>query len=114
VLFPGQDVKSVGAEYSVLVEQWGNKTLLDKHINLQIKQKPFKEKRDGDSSGIWKGYTNSNVQLTKDLIKVPDWRVAEVKLRNDWIADCFLKIWAIDPRDSELKNYSEYRKSNKV
>ena len=111
VLFPGQDTKSVGAEYSVLVEQWGNKTLLDKHINLQIKQKPFKEKRDGDSSGIWKGYTNSNVQLTKDLIKVPDWSVAEVKLRNDWIADSFLKIWAVDPRDSELKNYSEYRKT---
>lgn len=106
-LFPGQSRQDSNSEYSSAVENWGNKTLLDRTINMRIKQKGFEIKRDGD--GDWPGYKNSTIEITKDLVNVPDWTLEEIKIRNSWIADCFLKIWSPDPREHELINYSEYR-----
>jgi hypothetical protein len=106
-LFPGQSREDNISEYSAVVENWGNKTLLDRTINMRIKQKSFEIKRDGD--GDWPGYKNSTIAITKDLVNVLDWTVEEIKLRNGWVADCFLKIWSPDPQEHELINYSEFR-----
>jgi len=107
-LYPGKSRSEISSEYASVVENWGNKTLLDRNINVRIKQKPFELKRDGDEG--FPGYENAMMGITKDLKKVESWSVEEIKKRNDWIADCFLKIWSENPREHELLNYSEYRK----
>jgi hypothetical protein len=109
-LFPGKTKAEVNSEYSSLVENWGNKTLLDRTINLRVKQKPFAEKRDGVEN--FTGYTHTMLGITKDLSHLDSWTVNEIKKRNQWIADCFTKIWSIDTRETELVNYSEFRKVN--
>lgn len=107
-LFPGKSRSEISSEYASVVENWGNKTLLDRNINVRIKQKAFELKRDGDEG--FPGYSNAMMGITKDLEKVESWSVQEIKNRNDWIADCFLKVWSVESRDQELVNYSEYRK----
>jgi hypothetical protein len=109
ILFPGKSRNEVASEYASVVENWGNKTLLDRNINLKIKQKPFEAKRDGDET--FPGYANAVMGITKDLNQVPSWSIDEIKIRNLWIADCFIKIWSEHPREHELLNYSEFRKT---
>jgi len=50
------------------------------------------------------------IGVTKDLVTIEEWSVDEIKKRNNWIGDCFIKIWNISPRENELVNYSEFRK----
>lgn len=107
-LYPGQSRSEVSSEYASVIENWGNKTLLDRNINVRIKQKPYLTKRDGEEG--FPGYANAIMGITKDLVKIEAWSVAEVKKRNTWIADCFIKIWSEATREHELVNYSEYRK----
>ena len=108
VLFPGKSKSEVSSEYASVVENWGNKTLLDRTINLKIKQKPFLIKRNGVEG--FGGYGQAMLGITKDLTHLDDWTIDEIKRRNEWIADCFVKIWSVEPRVNELVNYSEYRK----
>ena len=107
-LFPGKAKAEVSSEYASLVENWGNKTLLDRNINIRIKQKAFLLKRDGDVG--FPGYAHAMIGVTKDLVAVEEWSVDEIKKRNNWIGDCFIKIWNVLPRENELVNYSEFRK----
>ena len=107
-LFPGKAKAEVSSEYASVVENWGNKTLLDRNINIRIKQRAYLLKRDGDAG--FPGYTNAMIGVTKDLVTIEEWSVDEIKKRNNWIGDCFIKIWNISPRDNELVNYSEFRK----
>lgn len=109
-LFPGKSKAEVSSEYASLVENWGNKTLLDRTINLRVKQKPFLEKRDGIEN--FTGYAHTMLGITNDLARLSEWTTEEIKKRNQWIADCFVKIWSVDPRENELINYSEFRKGN--
>jgi len=57
-LFPGK-TDDVSAEYSARVEQWGNKTLLNRKINESIGTKTFREKCDGVETGNWGGYRDT-------------------------------------------------------
>lgn len=85
------------AEYSVLVEQWGNKTLLEKPINESVGQRPFEEKCEGVENSNFGGYKNSLLQISKDLTDLEHWNVKLIKSRSAWIADCFLNIWSLNP-----------------
>lgn len=96
-LFP-ENSNSRAAEYSVLVEQWGNKTLLEKPINESIGQKPFQEKCEGVENSNFGGYKNSLLQISKDLNQFDSWNIDLIKKRSRWIADCFLNIWSLNPR----------------
>lgn len=94
-LFP--EAKSdISAEYSVLVEQWGNKTLLDKKINTSIGQSDFRIKCDGLENSSFGGYKNTPISITKELDREKIWTYESVKKRNRWIKDCFLKIWTLE------------------
>ena len=95
--FP-ENSNSRAAEYSVLVEQWGNKTLLEKPINESIGQKPFQEKCEGVENSNFGGYKNSLLQISKDLNQFDSWNIDLIKKRSRWIADCFLNIWSLNPR----------------
>jgi hypothetical protein len=95
-LFP-EDPNSHAAEYSVLVEQWGNKTLLEKPINESVGQKPFREKCEGVPQKNFGGYKNSLFQITKDLVEYDAWNIDLIKKRSRWVRDCFLNIWNLNP-----------------
>jgi hypothetical protein len=95
-LFP-ENPNDHAAEYSVLVEQWGNKTLLEKPINESIGQKPFHEKCEGVENSNFGGYKNSLLQISKDLDEFDTWDIGLIKKRSLWIAECFLNIWTLDP-----------------
>lgn len=95
-LFP-ENPNSHAAEYSVLVEQWGNKTLLEKPINESIGQKPFQEKCEGVEHSNFGGYKNSILQISKDLVEYDVWNIDLIKKRSRWVRDCFLNIWNLNP-----------------
>jgi len=107
ILFPGA-TDDVSAEYSVRVEQWGNKTLLDKKINESIGQKAFREKCEGSGTGNWGGYRDTPLAITRELTRESDWSYELIKKRNKWISDCFLKIWTVNPKLNEVVPFHEW------
>jgi hypothetical protein len=108
VLFPDHTIGNLEVEYDSLVEQWGNKTILEKSINQKVAQKPFAEKRDGDPENAWPGYGNSVLATTQDLKNVPDWSRDVVVLRNEWLGDVFCKVWAVDDLSGQVISFSEW------
>jgi hypothetical protein len=114
VLFPG-DQSNRAVEYDAAVELWGNKTLLDWKINLAIKQKPFAQKKVGDTSpppNGFKGYKDSNIDITEDLgLNVADWDRDVIAERNKWIADCFVKVWALEEDIPGIISFSEWQQT---
>ena len=111
VLF-GSSSEDVAAEYSVRVEQWGNKTLLDRKINESIGQKPFREKCDGWDTGNWGGYRDTPLAITRELTRERNWSYELIKKRNRWISDCFLKIWSINPSLNEVVPFHLWEEPN--
>jgi hypothetical protein len=98
----------VSAEYSVRVEQWGNKTLLDRKINESIGQKGFRDKCDGSSGGNWGGYRDTPLAITRELVRESSWSYELIKRRNKWLSDCFLKIWSVNPRLNEVVPFHDW------
>jgi hypothetical protein len=104
----GTTAEDVSAEYSVRVEQWGNKTLLDRKINESIGQKSFKDKCDGSSGGNWGGYRDTPLAITRELVRENSWSYDLIKRRNKWLSDCFLKIWSVNPRLNEVVPFHDW------
>lgn len=119
ILFPNDEGIERDVEYEAAVELWGNKTILDAKINQEIKQKPFEEKRIGLSQILkngkikhYKGYTDSPLKVTEDLGKNFEyWSRNLIAERSSWIADCFLKIWTVEPDIDSIKHFSDWRRS---
>jgi hypothetical protein len=117
VLFPGD---TSGAdrqpEYETAVELWGNKTLLEQKINVEIKQKPFAEKRVGGSVLLkngqlkhYKGYEDSPIEITKNLATgFTEWNRKLIDQRAKWIGECFLKIWSVEQDISSIQSFSKW------
>ena len=95
-------------DYSIKVEMWGNKTLLESDINVVIKQSQFPIKRDGDPLREWPGYLNSVLAVTRDLQKFDAWTLDEIEKRTDWVCESFLKIWDVSQDLAGVVNYSEW------
>ena len=107
IMFPG-NTEDVTAEYSVRVEQWGNKTLLDKKINEAVGQKPFREKCEGATTGNWGGYRDTPISITRELVREPEWSYELIKKRNRWLRDCFLKIWSLTPNHEMVVPFHDW------
>ena len=107
-LFPGE-ADDVSAEYSARVEQWGNKTLLDRKINESVGTKPFREKCDGVETGNWGGYRDTPFAITRELTLQDEWNYETIKKRNKWIRDSFLKIWSVDAHINEVVPFHEWQ-----
>jgi len=98
-LFPGGCTED---QYDDLVNQLGNKTLLDQTINKRIKQSPYGVKSTK--------YLNSSPLITRDLAAIQDWESNEITLRNTWLAEMFDKIWNVDPlQASTVHGYTEWK-----
>lgn len=107
-LYPNQ-ANDVSAEYASVVEQWGNKTILDKPINESVGANLFNIKCEGVTGSNFRGYSHSPIKITRDLAKEKTWSIDIIKLRNGWIKDCFLKIWSVTPAESDLVDFETWK-----
>jgi uncharacterized protein with ParB-like and HNH nuclease domain len=89
------DSEEVAAEYDDLSEKIGNKTLLEYKINSAIQNKSFSTKKDGLITGgkRIKGYKDSAIKLTEDLLVVDSWSREIIDIRTKWFAEMFNIIW---------------------
>lgn len=109
VLFPNDSGVDREVEYEAAVELWGNKLLLDAKINQSVKQKDFLTKARG-LDAQYSGYCNSTIQMTVDIgNNLNNWDREEISLRNKWVAESFLAVWAVDENLSALKPYSDWK-----
>lgn len=108
VLYPNH-AADVSAEYASLVEQWGNKTILDSPINESVGANLFEVKCEGVPGSNFKGYSHSTIKITRDLTKENSWSIDLIKLRNKWIQDCFLKIWSPAPTENDLMDFESWK-----
>jgi hypothetical protein len=98
-LFPNGDYED---QYDDLVNQLGNKTLLDQTINKRIKQSPYQIKSPK--------YLNSSPLITRDLASIQVWNAKEIRLRNTWLAEMFEKIWAVEAVEvSTIRGFTEWK-----
>jgi uncharacterized protein with ParB-like and HNH nuclease domain len=107
-LYPNH-VADVSAEYASLVEQWGNKTILESPINESVGANLFEVKCEGVPGSNFKGYSHSTIKITRDLTKEVAWNIDIIKLRNKWVQDCFLKIWSPSPAENELMDFESWK-----
>jgi len=110
-LLPDMNVQDIASNYAMYSEFWGNKTILEKPINNQIKRKLFKVKCDGVSENGIKGYKDSLIGITNSLTSIDNWTTDLIKLRNEWIKECFIKIWSVEDLSREVKTFDEWRNS---
>ena len=101
----------VAAEYDDLSEKLGNKTLLEYKINSAIQNKPFGIKKDGITVGSKKikGYKDSSIKLTQDLLSIDDWSREQIESRTKWFVEMFNIIWGYQTtaRVEEYSTWSE-------
>ena len=97
-------------EYGAIVEQWGNKSVLEYKINSALKQELWQKKRDGFhgvNGELIKGYVHSAAAINRDFSGVQVWDQSQIAKRNRWIAECFVKIWAFEQSD-DIRHYSHF------
>jgi hypothetical protein len=119
VLFPNDQGIDREVEYEAATELWGNKTILDAKINQEIKQKPFEVKKAGFSevqangkTKHYKGYTDSPLEVTKDLgFNLGHWDRDLISARNKWISESFLKIWSVERDFMAIKPFTSWLNS---
>jgi hypothetical protein len=87
-------------DYSDLISEVGNFTLLDKTINLEVKQKPFIEKK--------LEYEKSGLYITRHLVPIPDWKQEQIEARTDWVIECFEFIWHSKPVSGKPATFNEW------
>lgn len=113
VFYPGvRNFEEKAPEYSAVVEQWGNKSILEYKINSALKQAAWVKKRDGyrsESGDQIKGYAHSAAAINRDLTGVQDWTPSQIAKRNRWLADSFIKIWAYETAE-DLSHFSDWEK----
>ncbi|MDY4941220.1 MAG: HNH endonuclease family protein, partial [Desulfovibrio sp.] len=63
----------------------GNLTLLGANFNKRNSNKKFSEKK--------KGYSDSDINLTKKLLAYDDWGVKQIQLRQEELTTMALSIW---------------------
>jgi len=87
-------------DYSDVVSEAGNFTLLDKTINLEVKQKPFAEKKAE--------YEKSGLYITRHLVPIQHWRLEQIEARTDWVVECFEFIWHSKPVSGKPETFNEW------
>jgi hypothetical protein len=114
VFYPGvSNFDEKVPEYSAVVEQWGNKSILEYKINSALKQAEWVKKRDGyrsESGDQVKGYAHSVAAINRDLTGVQDWTQSEIAKRNRWLADSFIRIWAFETSE-DISHFSDWEVS---
>jgi hypothetical protein len=111
LIAPGLDGDKQKVEYEALVESWGNKTILDKHINLGVKQHQFLLKRDGFNEGPksnFEGYKKSSLSITRDFSSIEEWSPKMINARTEWLKDAFVQCWGPTLEKFEFLPFSKW------
>ncbi len=87
-------------DYSDLISEVGNFTLLDKTINLEVKQKPFIEKKAE--------YEKSGLYITRHLVPIQTWKQEQIEARTDWVIECFELIWHSKPVSGKPETFNDW------
>jgi hypothetical protein len=100
-------------EYEELIQQIGNKTLLDARINKSIKQSDFKKKKThyADIKKTVFSYAKSSFFSTRELEKLPVWTSEQIKMRNEWLALVFDALVAAKVDKENLIWFEDWRKN---
>lgn len=72
--------------HAQMINRLGNMTLLGKRLNTSIKNADFLTKKD-------KGYTGSDIQLTKELFAYEEWTPENVEARQLQMSEWVFSIW---------------------
>lgn len=104
-LFEGRD--NMTEHYNSVVSSLGNLTLLDQRLNQKSKRKPFRviDTKKGVEAGKVSHYQDSNMHIAKDLAKLSKWTEVEVQKREDWLVECYEKLWNADA-EIEVEEFS--------
>ncbi len=105
-----EELDEIAAEYDDLVERVGNKTLLEYKINSAIQNKTFSIKKDGTIVGgkRIKGYKDSSIKLTEDLLALDIWSREHIESRTKWFAEMFNILWG-HQTTSPVKKFTTWR-----
>ena len=106
-IFSGNE--SMFDEYTQVISEAGNLTLLDFKINLEVKQWPFNLNLSKPEKIKVSKYHNSSMAMTRDLETLPNWDEAEVQSRTKWVAESFNLIWRVDENTTGVQPYSIWR-----
>lgn len=89
------DPDDIAAEYDDLTEKLGNKTILEYGINMPLQNKSFSEKKEGilNKNKKIRGYRDSSIQLTHDLLSFEYWSRELIESRTKWFAEMFNILW---------------------
>lgn len=110
VLYPDATDEDRNLLYSSVVEQWGNKTILEFKINAALKASSWEKKRFGyigQSGENIKGYSSSVAQVTQELASIDEWTRDKISERGKWMGEVFCQIWAIEPA-TYVQSFSEW------
>ena len=74
------------SEMEPYVEHLGNLTLLGKRLNQSAKNLSFEVKKNDY-------YSKSEIEMTKDLLKIEKWTPREVEQRAERLGKKIINIW---------------------
>jgi hypothetical protein len=90
----GLDEPEKSARYEELTHLIGNQSLLEFKLNSSIKNDVWEVKLQGNLDQKYKGYSESSLKVTQDLLAIPDWTIEIAKKRTTWVVDSFLRLWS--------------------
>lgn len=85
-IYPQMPAAERWPNHAQMINRLGNLTLLSKRLNTSIKNADFDTKKD-------KGYTGSDIQLTKELLTVDSWSSESIEERQKGLSEFALKVW---------------------
>lgn len=88
------DEPEKSARYEDLTHLIGNQSLLEFKLNSSIKNDIWEVKLQGNLDQKYKGYSESSLKVTQDLLGIPDWTVEIARKRTAWIVESFLRLWS--------------------
>lgn len=89
------DDLSVDQEYTILVKQWGNLSLLEFSLNSSIKNASWLTKRDGNPPRF-KGISSSGFRINAPFSDLDSWNINLVNDRGEWMRDSILRLRSSD------------------
>ena len=96
--------------YENYVNKWGNLTILESKLNSIVQNNLWDLKKEG--VGTKKGYRNSTVATTSELLVVQDWTREVIDSRTAWFADCALVLWSKSLPSAKFPQVQGYKFTN--
>lgn len=90
-------------DYEDIISKIGNLTLLDPSINTSISNKSFAEKKAEYKKGVF--------IITRDISELSTWNVSSIKMRTEYLAYCFDKVWATTRLIEPIEDFETWLKS---